>query len=669
MYKSCSTCSSIYCYFWHMINSFLRNTFCTGLMLAIAFNPGLRVHGQHSAPSALYEKSLKNFQEGDFHAALDGFLQLKQSQPGNVMNAYYSGRCLVEENEKLDEAIELLFSASRNGAPDDALYYLAMAYHRDYNFSEAQKNYSRFGQIATRQQMKDLRVTHMIATCRTALEITATYNQYEVMAVTLLDLSDSLNYSQIRMKGGQLQRKPSEYFKLGEDRDGLGSLMFMPASPQRGDFIFYAAQGKSGKEGMQLFRVKRGSGRWNDSQEVKALNTEGNELLPYYDPIENDLYYASDGGSGIGGFDLYRAHFDPERDEWTEPINLGFPINSAMDEYLLLPGSDLGMMMFFSNRQGTDSTLTVYRVHMVEPKLKTNPNDTRKLRQIANLGGAADEMLAEIEAMSSSGWDGSVGEKGEDSSQDIPSQVYTPVKILSSDELASSNYSFEKELLSEARLHQAASDSLKNLASDARLKVRESDDPNDRWVWQKQIMVWEKLSHDEAVKAEKLYAGMVGGTTDVSKVAPVNSPESVAPLVVVPQVVAGEPGSQPEMLIVSDGGGDEYVKRFDILGASPYSASNPIPTDVALPDGVFYRIQLGAFAAPVETNAFGGISPITAESLKDRGLIKYYAGKFSKYEDASAAQSRIRSEGYEDAFVSAWFDGSPISTQKAKQLE
>ena len=41
-----------------------------------------------------------------------------------------------------------------------------------------------------------------------------------------------------------------------------------------------------------------------------------------------------------------------------------------------------------------------------------------------------------------------------------------------------------------------------------RIKVRESDDPNDRWVWQKQIMVWEKKAHDEEEFADELYAQM-----------------------------------------------------------------------------------------------------------------------------------------------------------------
>ncbi|MCK4746978.1 MAG: SPOR domain-containing protein, partial [Bacteroidales bacterium] len=133
-------------------------------------------------------------------------------------------------------------------------------------------------------------------------------------------------------------------------------------------------------------------------------------------------------------------------------------------------------------------------------------------------------------------------------------------------------------------------------------------------------------------------------------------------------VVEGEPGTPPaagEPELKSPA----HINRFDILAASPYTPENPIPMDVALPGGAFYRIQMGAFGKAVETDAFQGISPITGERIPDRDLVKYYAGKFSRYENASTALSKIRSAGYEDAFVVAWYNGSPVSTQRAKQLE
>jgi len=131
--------------------------------------------------------------------------------------------------------------------------------------------------------------------------------------------------------------------------------------------------------------------------------------------------------------------------------------------------------------------------------------------------------------------------------------------------------------------------------------------------------------------------------------------------------VWGEPETPNTDVIKAPG--SSQINWFEILSHSPYSTVNPIPMDVALPSGTFYRIQLGAFAYEVEPDVFGGITPIMGEHLKERGLVKYYAGKFSRYDDASSAIPRIHSMGYEDAFIVAWYNGNPLSTQKAKQLE
>jgi len=652
----------------NMLTSTISSLFCTGLLLILTVQPGLFAQEQDPDPGRLYRESISDFETGEFRSALNGFMVLKENQPTDAMLGYFAGRCLVELNEDLDDAIELLYSASKKQVPADVNLYLGMAYNRSYNFSEAIRYYNLFEMGATRQEVKQHRVKHRISTCRSAMEITATYNQYEVMTVTFLDLADSAEFTQIRMKGGQLQRKPYYYFSMDEDREGLNSLMFIPENPLRGDYIFYAGYNRAGKEGVQLFRAKKGVGKWGDPEEIKALNTEGDEILPYYDPIENDLYFASNGRRGVGGFDLYRAHYDLDRDEWTEPINLGFPINSVMDEFLLLPGSDLGMMMFFSTRQGTDSTVTVYRVHLVEPKKKTDASNNRMLMEIASLGGVAEEILADIRAMSG---------RGSAAGKELPEEValeqsaertgpeITQVTILSSNGEPVGENSTYQEILAEALMHQAASDSLKDLATSARVKVRESDDPNDRWVWQKQIMVWEKKAHDEEEMADALYPRMDNGEPPVSSRPAVNAPEAIASRTVVEGEPGTQPGTEPAVAPVSSG----HINRFDILGESPYSEANPIPLDVSLPGGVFYRIQLGAFGKAVESGTFRGISPITAETVPDRGLIKYYAGKFSEYGDASEALSKIRSRGYEDAFIVAWYNGTTISTQKAKQLE
>ena len=50
--------------------------------------------------------------------------------------------------------------------------------------------------------------------------------------------------------------------------------------------------------------------------------------------------------------------------------------------------------------------------------------------------------------------------------------------------------------------------------------------------------------------------------------------------------------------------------QFAILSQSPYSEANPIPLDEPLPDGVLYKIQLGAFSRVMPANSFKGLTPV-----------------------------------------------------------
>lgn len=62
----------------------------------------------------------------------------------------------------------------------------------------------------------------------------------------------------------------------------------------------------------------------------KQVNTEGDEMSPYYDDRVGKLYFASNGWKTMGGFDIFEAKGGPSR--YTELQNLGYPINTAADE-------------------------------------------------------------------------------------------------------------------------------------------------------------------------------------------------------------------------------------------------------------------------------------------------------------------------------------------------
>ena len=87
--------------------------------------------------------------------------------------------------------------------------------------------------------------------------------------------------------------------------------------------------------------------------------------------------------------------------------------------------------------------------------------------------------------------------------------------------------------------------------------------------------------------------------------------------------------------------------------ASEYSDSNPIPIGIALPEGSFFTIQVGAFRIPVANNTFKQFAPVYAER-QTNGFIRYSTGFFASYTEAIQARNEIRQMGYSDAFIVAY---------------
>lgn len=83
------------------------------------------------------------------------------------------------------------------------------------------------------------------------------------------------------------------------------------------------------------------------------LNTKLDEKTPNYDIETKTLYFSSEGWPGLGGMDIFKTV--GELKDWKTPENMGYPINTSVDElyYVLAPKGDEGY--FVSNRVGSVS--------------------------------------------------------------------------------------------------------------------------------------------------------------------------------------------------------------------------------------------------------------------------------------------------------------------------
>lgn len=84
----------------------------------------------------------------------------------------------------------------------------------------------------------------------------------------------------------------------------------------------------------------------------RYINTEGNEISPYFDQNSRTLYYSSDDKSPYGGYDIYKIRGNGRR--WKNKEYLKYPVNTGADEsYYIINQWKREEAFFASNRDGT----------------------------------------------------------------------------------------------------------------------------------------------------------------------------------------------------------------------------------------------------------------------------------------------------------------------------
>ena len=86
------------------------------------------------------------------------------------------------------------------------------------------------------------------------------------------------------------------------------------------------------------------------------INTFGKEMFPYVSKKGN-LYFSSDSRGGLGGLDVYVV---PLNNATVEPLNLGTPINSNLDDFSFIIDNDKNTGYFSSNRSGGHGDDDIY---------------------------------------------------------------------------------------------------------------------------------------------------------------------------------------------------------------------------------------------------------------------------------------------------------------------
>lgn len=94
----------------------------------------------------------------------------------------------------------------------------------------------------------------------------------------------------------------------------------------------YFTSNRSGSRGFDIYKsVKGPDGDWDKAENLgKVINTRDDEATPSISPDGKTLYFSSEGHYNMGGFDIFYSVLQKDG-KWSNPTNLGFPINTTND--------------------------------------------------------------------------------------------------------------------------------------------------------------------------------------------------------------------------------------------------------------------------------------------------------------------------------------------------
>jgi outer membrane protein OmpA-like peptidoglycan-associated protein/tetratricopeptide (TPR) repeat protein len=121
----------------------------------------------------------------------------------------------------------------------------------------------------------------------------------------------------------------------------------------------YFCSARADSKGIDIYYSEKDEyGTWGKAKNIgPPINTPYNDKTPYMHSDSRTLYFAADGSEyqdghlGFGGYDVFYTRQNDDG-TWSEPTNIGYPINTEGDEQAFVVSTD-GKWVYYSSKHPT----------------------------------------------------------------------------------------------------------------------------------------------------------------------------------------------------------------------------------------------------------------------------------------------------------------------------
>jgi outer membrane protein OmpA-like peptidoglycan-associated protein/tetratricopeptide (TPR) repeat protein len=156
----------------------------------------------------------------------------------------------------------------------------------------------------------------------------------------------------------------SPLVNLGSNINTKDGWEAQPSLSSDGKMLFFTSIRKGSRDNDIYISLKQKDGSWGMARPFDEINTAGKDKSPFFHQDGETLYFVSSSSierKGLGGLDIF--YIRKTDSGWTEPKNIGYPINSPQDELGLFVSTS-GRIAYFSSFQ--DGNWNIYSFELYE---------------------------------------------------------------------------------------------------------------------------------------------------------------------------------------------------------------------------------------------------------------------------------------------------------------
>lgn len=147
-----------------------------------------------------------------------------------------------------------------------------------------------------------------------------------------------------------------------------------PCISADGKEMYFVRDTKSNKSNIYFSQYLQEE--WSTPKAITTINTRFGEMAPFLHPDGRSLFFASEGHNGMGGYDIFMCR-KLLNGTWSEPKNLGTPVNTEKNEISFVVSSDGKKCYVSSDRDGGFGGYDIYVIDYEDINMPEITDTTR----------------------------------------------------------------------------------------------------------------------------------------------------------------------------------------------------------------------------------------------------------------------------------------------------